>query len=660
MFTETLMALALLSVVIFLCPLRWKGRVSLLVVLLGALWPLYKGIGVLLNPTTGGHLWQAQNLVFGGECGLIDPLSALFLVIISLGGIATAIYAVGYLRPYEEKKSPAHLSLHYLSLIVLIFSMMGVVLSDGGFTFLFFWELMTIASFLLILFDAERPEVLKAALSYLVMMHIGFLLLVGGFVTLWLRGGEASFSALAAAYGNGAAIPLFLLFLAGFGMKAGLFPMHVWLPEAHPAAPSHVSAIMSGVMIKTGIYGILRITAALPGGELHTAGLILLGLGVITGLWGVILAATQNDVKRLMAYSSIENIGIILIGIGLGTLAVAGGSEVVALCAFTGALLHTLNHSLFKSMLFFGAGNVYSKCHTTSLDALGGVAKSMPLTALLFLLATVAICALPPLNGFVSEWLIYVGLLENVALSQNVIPSIVALVALALIGGVVLLAFTKLYGMVFLGSPRSHAVAEADEVDNFRIVGMGLPLVGILLVGLFPQGAYRLVVGSSSALLPEIDTTLIALPESLTLISLSAWVLLGIAGLIGLLKWGLQRRRSVREGATWGCGFTAPNIRMQYTGESFAEGLESIASSMTQYTGEGEAVSPQEIFPSNHSFSAGHKDKVESLLKQWWVELLRRINSYVMRLRTGKINHYILFALAFLVLVFLLSLLNWI
>ncbi len=660
MLIETLVALLVLSVVIFLCPLRWKSRLSLSVVLLGTLWPLYKGVSVLLNPALGGLLWQSESLIFGFERGLIDPLSALFLVVISLGGIATSIYAVGYLRPYEGKKSSAHLSLHYLSLIVLIFSMMGVVLTDGGYTFLFFWELMTIASFILILFDAERQAVMKAALSYLVMMHIGFLLLVGGFVSLWMRGGEASFTALSSAYSIGKALPLFLLFLAGFGMKAGLFPMHVWLPEAHPAAPSHVSAIMSGVMIKTGIYGILRITAALPHDALHTAGLILLGLGIITGVWGVILAATQNDMKRLMAYSSIENIGIILIGCGIATIAYAYGNQMVSLCALAGALLHTLNHSFFKSMIFFGAGNVYSKTHTTSLDQLGGVAKSMPMTGWLFLVATAAICALPPLNGFVSEWLIYVGLLENVAQSQSVIPSIIALVALALIGGIVLLAFTKLYGMVFLGSPRSHAVAEADEVDNFRIVGMTLPLIGILGVGLFPQWAYQAVVGVCAHLFEGINPTATPLPESLKMISLTAWILIGVALTIGLTKWLLQRHRKIEEGPTWGCGFTAPNIRMQYTGESYAEGLESIASSMAQYTGGGEAVSPEEIFPSSHSFSAGHKDKVESLLAQWWVEMLRRINGYVMRLRTGKINHYILFALAFLVLVFLLSLLNWI
>ena len=206
------------------------------------------------------------------------------------------------------------------------------------------------------------------------------------------------------------ALPLFVVFLAGFGMKAGMFPMHVWLPEAHPAAPSHVSALMSGVMIKTGVYGILRVTAQiadLP--TLRTAGLILLVAGIVTGLWGVILAAAQNDVKRLLAYSSIENIGIVLIGLGIAALGKSSGNQLAAICGLSGALLHTLNHSLFKSLLFFGAGNILSQTHTTSLDALGGLGRHMPVTGLLFLAGTTAICALPPLNGFVSELLIYLG-----------------------------------------------------------------------------------------------------------------------------------------------------------------------------------------------------------------------------------------------------------
>ncbi len=665
MFEFTLIALAAVAVVIFAVPTRWKSRTALLIVAAGVLLPAAKAVGVLLDPASGGQLWLSQNPIFGTEGSSMDTLSALFVLIIALGGVATSLYACGYLKHYEETKSPAHFSLHCLSLVVLIFSMMGVVVADGGYTFLFYWELMTIASFLLILFDAQKPEVTRAALSYLVMMHIGFLFLVGGFVKLWMTTGSADFAALGQYYREAQIIPLFLIFLAGFGMKAGLFPMHVWLPEAHPAAPSHVSAIMSGVMIKTGIYGLLRITAPIEGEALHTVGLILLGAGIVTGLWGVILAATQNDVKRLMAYSSIENIGVILIGLGIASIGKYTGNEAVMLCGLCGALLHTANHSFFKSLLFFGAGNIYSETHTTSLDKLGGVAKSMPMTATIFFVATAAICALPPLNGFVSEWLMYVGLLNNVATGEAVVAAACGLIGLALIGGIVVLAFTKLYGTVFLGSPRSHEVAEAEEVDNFRIAATALPLLGILTVGLFPQGAVRVVARAAEFFLPysELSSSRMAdmiFAETLGKLSLAAWILLLVIGLIFLLKSRALKHRTVSSGPTWGCGFTATNTRMEYTGESFSEGLQSIAPSLTKNTGEGDAVAHQEIFPSQHTFSVGHKDKIDSLFAAWWVELLRRINAYVMRLRTGKINHYVLFALIFFVLIFLISLFNWI
>lgn len=231
--------------------------------------------------------------------------------------------------------------------------------------------------------------------------------------------------------------------------------------------------------------------------------MILLAAGVVTGLWGVILAAMQNDVKRLLAYSSIENVGVILIGLGVAALGKSSGNQLVALCGVTGALLHTLNHSLFKSLLFFGAGNILSQTHTTSLDALGGLAKHMPLTAILFLTGTAAICALPPLNGFVSELLIYLGMLDGIASGSNVLASAAGLAALALIGGLVVLAFTKLYGTVFLGSPRTHEVAESSEADTFRIAAMALPLAGILFVGLFPRAAVSAATRARGLLPPH-------------------------------------------------------------------------------------------------------------------------------------------------------------
>lgn len=654
-----LLALTLLVAATFIAPLRSKVWVAFTAVALAAVAVAIPSIGVL----AGGseiELLSSIDSPLGVGALSIDALSAIFLLIIGLAGMATILYSRGYLAHYLTKKSPAHISLHYTALALLVLSMMLVVMADGSFLFLFAWELMTIASFILILFDAERTEVLRAALAYLVMMHIGFIFLVAGFVGIDTTCGNSSFDYLSICFAEGKNLHIFILFLLGFGMKAGLFPMHVWLPEAHPAAPSHVSAIMSGVMIKTGVYGVIRVVSQMSVPEqIHTVGVILLTVGVVTGLWGVILAAVQNDVKRLLAYSSIENIGVIFIGLGIATLAHAAGNPIVMTLALCGALMHTINHSLFKSLLFFGAGNIYSQMHTTHLDRFGGVAKYMPVTAILFLVATVAICALPPLNGFIGEFMIYLGMLNSVRDGVNTLYAAGGMLALALIGGIVVLAFTKLYSTVFLGSPRHHHVAESEEVDSLRIAAMAIPAAGIIAIGLFPQYAVRIVepvveslTGANASLIGNY------ISPNLSRISLTAILLIIVIALLYIVKRRAQSTRTVAQGPTWGCGFTSPNIRMQYTGESFAEGLESIATSLTQNTVEGRAVGKSEIFPTQHNYNVRHKDKIDRLLAEWWVELLRIINKRIMKLRTGKINHYILFALLFLVAIFVLSLLN--
>ncbi len=658
-FLYTLFALAIITAAICIAPPKAKAWCALTFIVGAGAALSVKAVEALAGGRTVA-LWAARSLALGCDSGSLDPLSAFFVLLIAVGATAATLYSRGYLSHALERKSPAHLSLHYVALAVMSLSMLGVVVSDGGYSFLFFWELMTVASFLLILFDAERREVRRAALAYLIMMHIGFVLLVIGFVRLRLATGSASFAALTPYFADHAFLPLFLVFLAGFGMKAGLFPMHVWLPEAHPAAPSHVSALMSGVMIKTGVYGILRVVAALGTPEaLRTAGLVILAAGIATGLWGVILAAAQNDMKRLLAYSSIENIGVIFIGIGIALLGKSSGNPSVTVCGIAGALLHTLNHSFFKSLLFFGAGNVLTQTGTTSLDSLGGAARHMPLTAILFLVGTAAICTLPPFNGFVSELLIYSGMFKGIASGSDVLASAAGLAALALIGGIVVLAFAKLYGIVFLGTPRSHEVAEASEVDNFRLAAMALPLAGILFVGLFPVTAVTAITRAAGFFVRmPVSASDWLLAPTLTAVGRTAWLLIAVVAALAWLRHRTLRARKVAQGPTWGCGFTAPNIRMQYTGESFSEGLQSIMPSLTRQDGEGDAVVKSEIFPSAHRFDIRRKDRIGNLLSAWWVELLHQINLRVMRLRTGKINHYILFALAFLTLIFILSTLD--
>ena len=657
MYLYSLIAAMLVALVIFLVPKRYKVWVATGVVSLVALAAITVAVMAFMGLPV--ELVKFVTPFFGEESLAVDKLSALMLIIISVASVATVLYSKGYVAGYLERYSEAHISMHYTALVTLVVSMMLVVVSSGGFSFLFAWELMTIASFMLILFEADRQEVRRAALNYLVMMHIGFLFLVVGFVMLYNVTGSANFVAINAYYEHANLLPLFVILFIGFGMKAGLFPMHIWLPEAHPAAPSHVSAIMSGVMIKTGVYGIIRIMQVeeLRADMLFTIGLIVLVSGAVTGLWGVILAAMQNDIKRLLAYSSIENVGVILIGLGIAAVGHAAGSPLVGMCGMCGALLHMVNHSLFKTMLFFSAGNIYSKIHTTAMNQMGGLAKHMPITAILMLFATVAICALPPLNGFVSELLIYIGMFNGVSNGYEVLYSVTGIIVLSLIGGIVVLAFTKLYSVVFLGSPRSHHVAESTEVDSLRIVAMSIPAAFILIIGLAPQYVVIPISHVAEEVTNSVNTIAVEhfapTLESLSYVSI-AFIL--VVTLLFFIKRRAQRNRTIAEGPTWGCGFTAVNTRMQYTGESFSEGLENIGKPLMKNTVDGRAVDKDEIFPLPHRYRIRHKDKVDSLLGRWWVQMMHRINEYVMRLRTGKVNSYITFALLFFVVVLILTL----
>ena len=654
-----LLAAIVAIVAIFLTPERKKVWTATAIVSLLAVGAI--ALAVYAFSVGEVKLFSFRTAIFGYEYFAVDRLSALFLVIIAIASVATVIYSRGYLAGYFGRYSSAHFSLHYTALVALVASMMCVVLASGGFSFLFSWELMTIASFILILFEANRQETRRAALNYLVMMHIGFMFLVAGFVMLFNATHSSSFDAIEYYFKLGNPLPLFVVLFIGFGMKAGLFPMHIWLPEAHPAAPSHVSAIMSGVMIKTGIYGVVRLMQAIDANTelLYTIGLIVLLSGIVTGLWGVIFAAMQNDVKRLLAYSSIENIGVILIGLGIAAVGHAAGSDLIGMCGMCGALLHTVNHSLFKTMLFFGAGNIYSKMHTTTMNRMGGIAKHMPLTAALMAFAVAAICALPPLNGFVSELFIYIGMFNGISDGHEVLYSVAGIIALSLIGGIVVLAFTKLYGVVFLGSPRSHEVAETQEVDGCRIGAMAIPAAFILFIGLFPQYAILPIARVAEAVTASDNTMVIDhMMPTLQTMSLISWILIAVIVALFLLKRRAQRSRTITEGPTWGCGFTALNTKMQYTGESFSEGLENIGKPFMKDTVDGRTIDKNEIFPTRHSYDIRHKDKVDSLLGRWWMALMHRINEYTMRLRTGRVNSYITFALAFLATVLVLTLLG--
>ena len=518
----------------------------------------------------------------------------LFLV----GGLAVA-YGAGYLGAYRATRRlgpPAAL------VALLIATMALIVLARDAVVFLMAWEAMSLTSFFLVTFEDERPEVRRAGFTYLIASHAGVVLLFVLFALLARHAGGFGFEDFARAGAPPAAGACFLIAVLGFGTKAGFWPVHVWLPEAHPAAPSHVSALMSGVLIKMGIYGLVR-TLTFLGPPPTWWGTTLLVVGVVAGLAGVLHALAQHDLKRLLAYHSVENIGIITIGLGLGLLGQSADQPPVAFLGYAGALLHVLNHGLFKGLLFQGAGAVLHATGTRAIDALGGLGRRMPTTALTFLIGAAAISGLPPLNGFVSEWLVYLGAFRAAGTLPTG-PALVAVLgfaALALIGGLACACFVKAYGVVFLGEPRTPAAAAAHEAPALM---RGPMLAGAALcavIGLWPAGAVRLVA-LPAAHLAGLSAPPAAALGPLPLVTRVAALLIGLVLALVLLRAALLSRREVGRAPTWGCGYPLPTPRMQYTAASFAEPL--LTPMTTVFTHHRHVDGPTGYFPA----AASHEE----------------------------------------------------
>lgn len=540
-----------------------------LLVLLGLLACAGVGAAVLLH---GARLAVSfPSTVPGGPWVIaIDPLAGWFLVLVGLAGAAAMSYGIRYLA-HERAHRPVAVA-HAL-VAVLLAAMVMVVVAHAAVLFLVAWEIMAVSAYFLIMFEGDRAEVRRAGLIYLVLTHTGTLALIAMFLVWGRTGPDLTFQSLAAAapgvpWGGGLVL---LLALVGFGVKAGVVPLHFWLPGAHAAAPSHVSALLSGVMLKMGIYGLLRVLSLL-GPAPAWFGWTLFGLGLGSGILGVLWALSQHDLKRVLAYSSVENIGIILLGMGVGVLGMAYGQPVVAVLGFTGALLHTMNHALFKSLLFLGAGAVVHATGTRVMDQMGGLGRRMPLTALAFGVGSVAIVGLPPLNGFVGEWVAVQGLLHG-AQSQGLLALVVVGVAgLGLIGALALACFSRIVGGVFLGQPRGRDSTGGDEFG--LIAPMALLAVLCLLLGVFPALAVgpagtvvqTLVRGSGPAVRDAASGLRVALPA----LGALAAVVVGLVALTWCLRWWGGRFREPHHGPTWRCAYALPGSRMQYTASSYS------------------------------------------------------------------------------------------
>lgn len=505
----------------------------------------------------------------------LDALSALFLLAILSVGAACAFYGLTYLAHEHTHRA---VGAAHLLFALLIAALALVVVARAALPFLIAWEAMAVVAYLLVVLEHERPEVRRAGNIYVVATHVGTLLLFALFVTWAAGGSDLSFAALAAHAPFSAARGGILLAIAlvAFGLKAGAIPFHFWLPEAHAAAPAHVSALMSGVVIKMGIYGLLR-TLVLFGSPPPWWGWIVLALGAISGVLGVVWALAQHDIKRLLAFHSVENIGIILLGIGAGSLGLAYGQPLIAVLGFAGAALHTLNHALFKSLLFLGAGSVIHATGTREIDQLGGLARRMPVTAATFLIGSAAIVGLPPLNGFVSEWVVFQALLRGGTAGGSAQLLGLGAVVLAFIGALALACFVKVVGVLYLGTARQVLVTAPRESGP----GMVRPLVGLagacIAIGLVPIAIVPAVlrVGSLVAGLPAGTPEVAANAGAGPATVFTAGLALSL-----LVAWGayavFRRGRPRVEAATWGCGYPMPTPRMAYTASSFAAPLLAV------------------------------------------------------------------------------------
>ena len=492
------MILILLSAVIavLLFNVKGKGIIAVSTVIIIGIITSYFAVMALLGKEY--EVILAGPVLFGDIPFRIDALSGWFILTINFTVITGAIYGFNYMKRYRELKN--EITFHCIAFMLAHFALLGICSVQNGFILLILWELMTISVFILVIFEHHKPETIKAGINYLVQSHISIVFIMLGFIYVAYKTNSYSFDAIVVFTSQQpiiAGTALFLCFFIGFAIKAGFVPFHTWLPYAHPAAPSHVSGVMSGVVIKIGIYGIFRMLLLIKT-DYTTIGYIILFMSIFTGVYGVMLAIVQHDLKKLLAYHSIENIGIIGIGIGIGCIGLGSVNKWMAILGFSGALLHTLNHSLFKSLLFYSTGNVYQAAHTIHIEHLGGLIKKMPRTALLFLIASLAICGLPPLNGFISEFLIFGGLYNWLYSASfiSLMAVVFALVGLVIIGGLALLCFTKAFSIVFLGNTRTELTHEIKETSSWQLFPMYMTVFLMIIIGVIPIIFYNSVAAS--------------------------------------------------------------------------------------------------------------------------------------------------------------------
>ncbi|MBX9877040.1 MAG: hypothetical protein K2Y22_01155 [Candidatus Obscuribacterales bacterium] len=575
-----------------------------------------------------------------------DPISAFFLIVLSIVGIAAVLFSPGYLKHVEHE---IYEPMYWLCLLLFLFSMAEVVLAANAITFLLFWEVMSLSSACLVVLDTTKHKAQQAGIIYLAATRFSTAFLTLGFVLNFSRFHSWSFVDWSYSY-HGAWLPVILIFL-GLAIKAGVWPFHIWLPYAHPEAPAPVSALMSGVMVKVAIYGMIRLLIE-GGANSDLLGCLALILGAVSTGWGVLFALVQRDLKRLLAYSTVENVGLILVALAITILAGKSGLFVISSLAFSAALFHILNHAFFKGLLFLGAGAVNCQTGTRDLSLLGGLGKKMPWTMVSFFIGSLSICAMPPLNGFASKWLIYQSLFQYSYLGLSDWQRCVSMIligVLSAVGALSLACFAKAFGITFLGRARSQTVEHASEVSYLMI---GAQMVLALLC--FAAGiAVRQVLVAFSPIVAETLNRTVPVEQffnlPLTILTLMG---VGIAFLVTSLV--LNRGFLLKQYITWDCGFGDLPARAEETGSSFSQPIGQIfgfllqAKTTTEIEGKD-----RRHFPERIHFDISMTSLLEKRIYRPIINLSSSFSRRLLALQTGSIHIHLLYV--FLTLLILLG-----
>ncbi|HUZ42193.1 MAG TPA: proton-conducting transporter membrane subunit [Acidimicrobiales bacterium] len=639
-------------------PRPWRVPVSATLIATACVVESVAAIDVLATGQTAN--WHSsQVLPLTGASLALTPLGAIFVVLVALVAVPAAIYWIGY-APHGMSARPTA-----GSFAVFITGLLIVPAAASVATFMFLWEMMALTSLALVLTDQGRREAARSAgVWYGVITHVGAAFILAAFLILAAHSGGQSFTALeshARALAPGVRATIFLLALVGFGSKAGVVPFHVWLPKAHPEAPSPVSALMSGAMVALGVYGIVLFGDVLLGGGPVWWWLIVLTLGAVSALFGSLHAANSTDLKKLLAYSTTDNIGLVLLALGASGLFSATGHARLGALSLVAALVLLVNHAMFKGALFLAAGSVQVATGTRDLDELGGLLRRMPQTGALFLVAAASICAMPPLNGFVGEWLLFQSLLHGVNLGNTAgdIAIPVAVAALALTAGLTIVAFVKATGVGFLGRPRSPGAEVALEVPLSMRMSTGLLVTMCVVAGVAPMVILPAVERAVRAALPGVGSAPLVHGVRLQLVSVRgvlaptvlAVSLVVAVAVVVFARRALARRRVVRVTEVWGCGRELVTARMQYTATSFAEPVQRVFDDVLRPVRDIDVshVAESRYVIESMSYRSHVNDQIENALYLPVIRAIRRWGQFARRLQPGSVHRYLAYGLVALV-----------